>query len=137
MCFNSKDMNFEILHQFPSPDLERAWREFLTRVEVVSHYDSPEFFLDPLHTRPFAVLAIEDNRVWGSLTGSHTDNAVVSGLPSRPQICVDSSHKTATLETLSQGLLAEAADAKLVIVYSWSSLELDPFSAQGFRRRQL
>lgn len=130
-------MNFEILHQFPSPDLERVWREFLTRVEVASHYDSPEFFLDPLHTRPFAVLALEDNQVRGVLTGSHTDSAVVSGLPSRPQICVDGTHNKATFETLSEGLLAEAADAELVTVYSWSSLELAPFSAKGFRRRQL
>jgi hypothetical protein len=41
-------MNLEILHEFPAPDLERAWREFLTRVGLAAHYDSPEFFLDPL-----------------------------------------------------------------------------------------
>jgi len=130
---------FLILHEFPPPDLERAWRECLTRVEVPSHYDSPEYFLDPLRqgTRPFAVLALEDDQVRGVLTGFHLGREVISGLASRPQICVDGTETAATLETLAQGLLAEAEDAALVSVYTWSSLELVPFSAHGFRRRQL
>jgi hypothetical protein len=130
---------FLILHEFPSPGQERAWRECLTRVEVPSHYDSPEFFLDPLRrgTRPFAVLAFENDRVRGVLTGFHLGRQVISGLPSRPQICVDGTETAATLETLAQGLLAEADDAELVSIYTWSSLELVPFSAHGFRRRQL
>lgn len=130
---------FLILHEFPPPDLERAWRECLTRAEVPAHYDSPEYFLDPLRqgTRPFAVLAIEDDRVRGVLTGFHLGREVLCGLASRPQICVDGTETAATLETLAQGLLAEADDAALVSVYTWSSLELVPFSAHGFRRRQL
>jgi hypothetical protein len=71
-------MNFEILHQLPSLDLERAWREFVTRAWKLLPTTIPEFFLDPLHTGPFAVLALEDNRVRGALTGSHMDSAVVS-----------------------------------------------------------
>jgi hypothetical protein len=130
---------FLILHEFPPPDLERAWREGLTRVEVASHYESPEYFLDPLRqgTRPFAVLALEDDRVRGVLTGFHLDKEVKSGLGSRPQICVDGTNTAATLESLAQGLLVEADDADLVSVYTWSSLELTPFSAHGFRRREL
>lgn len=128
-----------ILHEFPPPDLERDWRECLTRVEVPAHYDSPEYFLDPLRqgTRPFAVLALDDDRLRGVLTGFHLGREVLSGLPSRPQICVDTTETAATLDTLAQGLLAEADDAELVSLYSWSSLELAPFSAHGFRRRQL
>lgn len=132
-------MNFRVLHEFPPPDLERAWRECLTRVEVPSHYDSPEYFLDPLRqgTRPFAVLALEDDRVRGILTGFHLAREVISGLPSRPQICVDGAETATTLEMLAQGLLAETDHAELVHIYTWSSLELVPFSAHGFRRSQL
>jgi hypothetical protein len=130
---------FLILHEFPPPDLERAWRECLTRVEVPSHYGSPEYFLDPLRrgNRPFAVLALEDDQVRGVLTGFHLGREVLSGLTSRPQISVDGTETETTLETLAEGLLAEADDAGLVSVYTWSSLELVPFSARGFRHRQL
>ena len=132
-------MKFEILDGFPGPELERAWREFLTRVEIPSHYDSPEYFLDPLRrgTRPFAVLALDGNQVRGVLTGFHLEKEVLSGLTSRPQICVDGTDNAATLDMLAKGLLAEAARADLVHVYTWASLELAPFSACGFRRRQL
>jgi hypothetical protein len=130
---------FLILHEFPPPDLERAWRECLTRVEVPSHYGSPEYFLDPLRrgNRPFAVLALEDDQVRGVLTGFHLGSEVLSGLTSRPQISVDGTETETTLETLAEGLLAEADDAGLVSVYTWPSLELVPFSARGFRHRQL
>ena len=135
-------MNFKILHEFPSLGLERAWRECLNRVEIPSHYDSPEYFLDPLRgqaTRPFAVLALENDQVRGVLTGFHLGKEVMSGLSSRPQICVDGTETATTLKTLSEGLLVEAddAEAELVSVYTWSSLELSPFSADGFRRRKL
>jgi hypothetical protein len=132
-------MNFKILHEFPPPDLEQAWREYLKRVEVPSHYDSPEYFLDPLRrgNRPFAVLALDGNRVKGALTGFHLDRTVLSGLLSRPQINTDGTEVAATLDTLAQGLLTEASDAELISVYAWSSLDLIPFSRHGFRRRQL
>lgn len=132
-------MKFEILHQYPSPNWERPWREFLTRVEVPSHYDSPEYFLDPLRrgNRPFAVLAHSDNRVMGVLTGRHLGKEVMSGLPSRPQICVDHTESEAALETLARGLLVEASHSQLVSVYSWSTLELFPFSTFGFRSQRL
>jgi len=132
-------VNFEILYEFPRPERERAWREFLTRVEVPSHYDSPEYFLDPLRhgNRPFAVLALDENQVRGVLTGLHLGREVNSGLGSRPQICVDGVETAATLETLAQGLLAEAKQAELVHIYTWSTLELGPFAKRGFRRRQL
>jgi hypothetical protein len=130
-------MNFKILHEFPSPEFEQPWREFLTRVEVPSHYDAPEFFLDPLHQRPFAVLATENNEVRGVLTGSHFDETTVSGLPARPQICVDDPQNTAALAALAQGLLAEGEDSGLITLYSWSWLDLPAFVDVGFNRRKL
>lgn len=132
-------MNFRILHEFPSPDLEKLWREYLERVEVPSHYDSPEYFLDPLRrgSRPFAVLALDGSRITGALTGFHLDRTVLSGLASRPQISVDGTDVAATLDTLALGLKAEAKGADLISVYTWPTLDLIPFAKQGFRRRQL
>jgi hypothetical protein len=133
-------MNYKILREFPSPDLERAWREYLTRVELPSHYDAPEYFVEPLWAgrQPFAVLALESDRIAGVLTGIHTGKHVMCGLPSRPQICVDPSADTAAaLEALAQGLLSEAKSAELVSVYTWPSLRLPTFSERGFRCREL
>jgi Acetyltransferase (GNAT) domain len=133
-------MYFKVLYEFPSADIERSWRDCLTRVEMPSHCDAPEYFLEPLRMGdgPFAVLAVEDDRVRGVLTGFRLGRHVMCGLPSRPQICVDSIEDAElTVETLAQGLLAEADSAELVSVYTWASRELKPFSARGFRTRQL
>jgi hypothetical protein len=133
-------MNFKILREFPSPDLERAWRDYLTRVEFPSHYESPEYFLEPLWAdkKRFAVLALQGDRVTGVVTGLHTGKNVTCGLPARPQISVDRTGDVeASLEALAQGLLAEAASAELVSVYTWPDLKLPPFSAHGFQYRQL
>jgi hypothetical protein len=141
-------MNFKILREFPSPDLEKAWRDYLSRAEFPAHYDAPEYFLEPLWgNKPrFAVLAIENERdndrdnekVTGVLTGLHADKHVMCGLPSRPQISVDPmGDAAAILDTLAQGLLAEASSAELISVYTWSYLKLPPFSACGFQCREL
>jgi hypothetical protein len=133
-------MNFKILHEFPAADLERAWRDCLARVEFPSHYDAPEYFLEPYFTTrgPFAVLAMESDVVTGILTGLHDGTHVHCGLPSRPQICIDPTKDTnATQLALMQGLLSEAGRAELVTVFTWPSLELPVFAARGFRRREL
>lgn len=133
-------MNFRIIREFPSPDSERAWRDYLTRAECPAHYDSPEYFLEPFWSgkRPFAVLAFEKDKIVGILTGQHRGRDVLSGLPSRPQTSIDpAADAEATLQALMEGLLVEAVSAELIHVYSWSSLKLEPFSAHGFRSREL
>jgi hypothetical protein len=133
-------MEFKILREFPSAELERVWREYLTRLECASHYDAPEYFLEPLWAQrnPFAVLAMDRNRVCGVLTGLRPDNNVVCGLPSRPQISVDPTADSAViLNTLAQGLLSISKSAGLVSVYSWRGLELPPFAALGFQSKEL
>ncbi|MGA3349797.1 MAG: GNAT family N-acetyltransferase [Candidatus Sulfotelmatobacter sp.] len=133
-------MKYEILHEFPAPKIEAAWRAFLNRIEFPAHYDSPEYFLEPYWTDkgPFAVLAVDGDRVVAVLTGLHERGQVTSGLQSRPQISVDpNTDGEAALKTLLQGLLMEAGSAKLLTVYTWPSLELSAFTAKGFRRRQL
>ena len=134
------DMNFKILHGFPDAVLERAWRDCLSRVEFPSHYNTPEYFLEPYFTdrRPFAVLAFEGDAVSGALTGLHQGNKLHCGLPSRPQICVDpTKDPDATQRALMEGLLSEAGAAELISVFTWPSLELSVFADRGFRRRQL
>ncbi|HVB56505.1 MAG TPA: GNAT family N-acetyltransferase [Candidatus Acidoferrales bacterium] len=131
---------FVILHEFPSPDLEKAWRDLLSRVEVPAHYDSPEFFVEPkwIGKQHFAILALNRDSVMGVMTGRHMGNEAMSGLQSRPQLCVDMKvDTTATLASLARGLLTEAGSAKLVTVYNWSSMPLDAFESYGFRRRDL
>jgi hypothetical protein len=132
-------MNFQILHKFPPEEIEDVWREFLGRVELPSHYNAPEYFLDPLRSgsQPFAVLALGGSHVRGVLTGFHLGKEVFSGLASRPQICVDGSDIPPTLHALAEGLLKESHGSELVHCFTWSSLELPEFSALGFRRRQL
>lgn len=131
---------FTILHSFPPADVLRDWHDGLRRVDFPSHYNAPEFFLEPYWTgkQPFAILALTQGAVTGILTGIHEGDHVTSGLPSRPQICVDAAvDPNGTLDSLARGLLAEAGSAKLVTVYSWSWRPLNPFERYGFRRRDL
>jgi hypothetical protein len=133
-------MDFKTLREFPSSNMERAWRDYLGRIEFPSHYESPGYFLEPLWSgkRPFAILAMQGGEVFGVLTGLHAGKSVSSGLPARPQISVDRAGNTdKALEALAQGLMTESKSAELVNVYTWPSLELPAFSAHGFRRRQL
>ncbi|HTT25188.1 MAG TPA: GNAT family N-acetyltransferase [Candidatus Sulfotelmatobacter sp.] len=133
-------MRHEIVHQFPSPEIEAAWRDLLTRAECPAHYDAPEYFLEPHWSgkRPFAVLAFDGNRLAAALTGVHQAGELISGLPSRPQIAVDRKMDVnAALTAILRGLFQESGAANLITVHSWSSLELEDFVAKGFRRRKL
>ncbi len=131
---------FVVLNDFPPPDIEKAWRDCLCRVECPPSYCCPEFFLEPswFGKRPFAILAVDRDSVVGVLTGLHEGNQVLSGQQSRPQICVDATADFhAAMDSLARGLLAEASSAKLVTVHSWNWLPLQPFELLGFRQRQM
>jgi hypothetical protein len=137
---SGKERSFAIFHDFPPPEIERAWRAFLSRLAYPTHYDSPEFFVERhwVGTRHFAVLALNRGAVVGVLTGQHRRNEVLAGLRSRPQICIDpDDDANAALRSLAQGLLAEAGAKKLITAYSWNSLPLDAFESYGFRRLKL
>lgn len=133
-------MNYRILYDFPAAALEQAWRDCLTRVECPSHYNAPEYFLEPYWRgqKKFAVLAMEGSAVTGVITGLRNGRFINCGLLSRPQICFDSTKDTGIVcDGLVRGLLSEARKAELVDVYTWAHFELPEFSRQGFRRRQL
>jgi hypothetical protein len=129
---------FLVLHDFPESELESAWREFLGRVELPSHYCAPEFFKEPFWSgkAPFAVLALDQGKVVGVATGIREDHGVQCGLTSRPQICIDTMTDREAVElALAEGLLAEANSSELVSVYSWTLL--DSFRSHGFRFREM
>ncbi|MGH9469856.1 MAG: peptidoglycan bridge formation glycyltransferase FemA/FemB family protein, partial [Terriglobia bacterium] len=134
------DPSFSVIHSFPPPTLEARWREFLVGAEAPSQYNAPEFFLEPYWEgkRPFAVLALEGDRVTGVLTGIHEGNQVLSGLGVRPQIFIGNpENSAAALRSLAAGMLSEAGSDPLLTVYTWEWLPLKPLQKYGFRPRAL
>jgi len=134
------EVDFQILHEYPTHQLERGWLDFLTHAEYPSHYNAPAYFLVPhwVGKQPFAVLAQNQGRIAGVLTGLHSKNEVSCGLVSRPQICVDPHlDASATLDALARGLLSECDSEDLATVFTWESLPLAAFERHGFRARPL
>jgi hypothetical protein len=135
-----RTMTYEILHEFPKGPMEATWRDLLSRLKFPSHYNAPEFFLEPFWTdkKPFAILALDGKRAVGVLTGIHDRDAVVCGLPSRPQIEIDPNvDASSATSALFEGLSKEAGRAKLITVYSWPAPEFEHLKSHGFRKRQL
>lgn len=134
-----RQFGFQIVRQFPNPNLELAWRDCLDRVEAPAHYNAPEFFYEPMQPSEknrFAILATLGSRVTGILTGSHVEEQIACGQISRPQICADpTADVESTQDALAQGLLAEARESKLLTVYSWFPLR--NFTRYGFRELEL
>lgn len=129
--------DFLVLHEFPEAGIETAWRAFLTRVPLPSHYCAPEFFKEPFWNgkNPFAVLAMDHGHVVGVATAVHENGEINCGLPSRPQVCIEVTRDRESREVaLTRGLLSEANSSELLSVYSWDPLET--FSNHGFRARQ-
>jgi Acetyltransferase (GNAT) domain len=132
--------SFVIVRSILPPALEAGWREYLTRVEAPGQYDAPDFFLEPYWegSHPFAILAFDEGRIIGSLTGIHPAGVVECGLPWRPQVRIarDADPDLAS-KLLMDGLLQEAANAKLITVYAWDSTPLPAFAKHGFRTGKL
>jgi GNAT acetyltransferase-like protein len=131
---------FALLHEFPRPELEIAWRELLARVEFPSHYTSPEFFNEPYFDgkQPFAILALEGKLVTGVLVGIHEGTTVTCGLPTRPQIQIDPQHNTSvTIDALMRGLEEESRGSSLVSLYTWAWAPLPGGDKLGYRLKIL
>jgi hypothetical protein len=140
-CFSfetrKSPMNWTILHNFPDPEIEEDWREFLTRADFPAHYVSPEYFRDPFFRDkdPFAILAWHEGKIVGALTGLHELEQVICGQASRPQACFDKSiDPTLAAEGLTAALLVEAHSAALITLYTWSPI--DRFLAHAYRVEQ-
>jgi len=132
--------DFLILHEFPSREIEAKWREFLEDVECPAHFNAPEYFVEPYWDgkRPFAILALHQSRVVGVLTGVHEGEETVSGLQSRPQVCLAKSADPAIVgDALARGLLAEGGNSRLITLYGWNWTPLDALKKYRFRRREM
>jgi hypothetical protein len=133
---SSGTLAFRVLHEFPATREERAWRECLLRSDWASHYTSPEFFREPFWVgkRPFAILAVDGERVIAVLTGIHEAGSLVCGNTCRPQLCFDrSASQEAAIDALARGLAAERGSDQLVALYTWSPA--GAFEKHGFRSR--
>lgn len=133
---SSQSTNWSLLHNYPGPELEEHWREFLTRADFPAHYVSPEYFREPFFRDkdPFAILAWHEGKIVGALTGLHEAQQVICGQESRPQACFDKSiDPTIAAEGLTAALLAEAEahSAVLITLYTWSPV--DRFLAHAYR----
>jgi hypothetical protein len=130
-------MNWTNLHEYPSPEVETAWREFLERADFSAHYVSPEYFREPFfrEKNPFAVLAWHDGKVVGVATGVHESGQATCGLVSRPQCCYDKAAGPEVVAAhLAEGLLAEAGSETLITLYSMSPL--NDLAQLGYRCEQ-
>ena len=128
-----------LLHGFPQREIEDKWRAFLEYTDCPSAYDTPEFFLEPYWQGkgPFAVVAFQGSEVFGVLTGLHNKERVISGLRSRPQVCVSRHYCETALTVLLEGFLQEAGSAGLIEVFSWHRMPLTAFIEHNFRTKQL
>ena len=125
------------LRQFPDAGIEKLWRECLARAACPAHYDSPEFFLEPYwkDERPFAILLLCDGMPVGAITGFDQGKEILSGLCSRPQLCIASDADTGvTSHMLASALLSHFPDAKIFTIHGWGIRELPGLEEWGFRK---
>ncbi len=137
---NRRQPGYLILRQFPSPEVERIWQDFVGRIEFPGLYITPHYFLEPYWKgkNPFAILAMNDGRVTGVLTGIATGGQVTCGNRARPQVSVDPAGETlGTAETLAKALDFEFPQARVTTAYSWVSTLEPGFKRRRFRMRQL
>ena len=129
-----------LLRHFPDGPTEKLWREFLTRVDCPTHYDSPEFFVEPYWKvqKPFALLLLYGSRVVAAITGFDQGREILSGLKSRPQISFSRDADVGLSSTaLADALVSHFPNAKLFTVYTWGSRDLPGFVTRGFRKLEL
>jgi len=112
----------------------------LVCIDAPSHYDAPEFFLEPYWTgkRPFVILALDHGRAIGVFSGLHGgDLQFAFGGLSRSQIRIDNNADALLAsDLLADGLLQEAEDEELVTFHAWSCVPLPGFERRGFLRHQ-
>jgi hypothetical protein len=109
----------------------------LADADFPTHYTAPEYFLEPgfRNKGAFAVLSLSGEEVTAILTGTNDGAYVQSGLSVRPQIVFSRrADRLRAMANLLDGLLVEAASAKLVDLFLWSDAAtlVDP----RFRQRR-
>jgi hypothetical protein len=128
---------YDILHRLPGGAIESSWRACLAQSHFPTHYTAPEYFLEPgfRNKGPFAILSLSGREVTAVLTGTNDGAYVQSGLSVRPQIVFSRrADRVRAMTNVVDGLLLEAASAKLVDLFVWSDIAtlVDP----RFRKKQ-
>ena len=134
---NGRTPSYYILHRQPGGLIEALWRACLAEADFPTHYTAPEYFLEPgfRNKAPFAILSLSGAEVTAILTGTNDGAYVQSGLSVRPQIVFSRrADRVRAMTNVVDGLLLEAASAKLVDLFVWSDIVtlVDP----RFRKKQ-
>src|SRR5437660_2666505 len=122
---NGRTPTFHILHRRPEGQIEALGRSCLADADFPTHYTAPEYFLEPgfRNKGPFAILSLSGEEVTAVLTGTHDGAYVQSGQSVRPQIVFSRrADRVRAMTNLVDGLLLEAASAKLVDLFVWSDM---------------
>ncbi len=123
----------QILTEYPDPETEIAWREFLAGARYAFHYTAPEYFKEPFigSAKPFAVLSRQGQggRVQGVLTGLHESSRIICGLAESPRLILHPDADGAAAADIAEGLCTLGGE--LITLYTW---EQSPgLRAQGYQ----
>ena len=112
-----------------------AWNDCLDSADFATYHTSPEFLSEGrLRGRePFAVLAVQGERVHGVVTGFCDRRELTCGESGSPHLCVRRGEDVhAVGSTLAAGLRAHASrSTELISAYAWG--EMPGLRAAGFR----
>ncbi len=134
---NGRAPSYHILHGRPEGQIEALWRACLADADFPTHYTAPEYFLEPglRNKGPFAILSLSGEEVTAVLTGTNDGAYVQSGQSVRPQIVFSRrADRVQAMTNVVDGLLVEAASAKLVDLFVWS--DMDALVNSRFRQRR-
>ncbi len=124
--------DFLVIKEMPGRELLTQWEAFLSDTSFVSHYVTPDFFLDPFVGvgDRCAILTVEQDRITAVLTGLRTKRTFAAGLAVRPQIAFrDDADKASAGEAIANGLAALCGPTvELISLFSWEQIAgLDRF----------
>lgn len=131
-------MNWTIITNYPDPDLEKKWFDFLSASSYPSHYTSPGYFREYFgaNENPFAVLVFDGEKIVGAATGLRAGKQIVCGLAVRPQISVaKNADERKIVETLRAAFFELAKnDAELITIFCPE--QLSGFVESGFGEKK-
>lgn len=135
---SEKIMVYKVFTEHPDELWTRKWNDFLADALFPTHYTTPNFFVDPFVRggRRFAVLALENEKITGVLTGVDSGKSIVSGLFVRPQICLSKmANRRETAGAFLEGMREKGGDDLEVIeLFSWHPVT--EFEEFGFQARE-
>ena len=118
-------MDSLFLDRPPEAAVADSWWAFLRRVEFPTHHVSPEYLLEPGGKDKgfMAILAMDQDRVLGVLTGATYRGQVGCGLETRPQFACDrDSDPDAVAGVLVSALVKRVSRVGLLTVHTWQPL---------------